>query len=453
MRQIKRSTGVGCVLALLGLCGIIFFGNIVYAAKSIRFLTDETDPASVKVYKEIIAEYESKHPDIKIVMEFVPPGEDLILKQSAALVIGKPPEISGILATQLVRWVKDGHMEPVDDVISEIGKDDFIEGTIFRVDGHYYGLPYSSAGAAYWVRTDLFEKKGLTLPKTWQSTLQALEKLTEDTDGDGTIDRYGIAVPCGKTRATQLFLCTLMWQQGQTWFDKDFNPIFNTPKTAAALKLFGEIAKYAPPGIGEYSYGELVTGFVSERVATTWYWGRVLGRVARDAPHILEHIKAIPIPTDNLRATQHSLDILGIFKDSKYPQEAKEFAKFLITGERAVKFMHTVPAHAGPCLKSVWNLPTLWENPLLKSHRDSAEVFFGTASYGLDPVTEAGAYPKGDKMVRMEGVINPYFGKVEAEGIPAMMAQKHILQGTPAEEVVNWGYAWIKRLVEEAKRQ
>src|SRR5690606_28719970 len=43
-------------------------------------------------------------------------------------------------------------------------------------------------------RTDLFEEAGLTPPETWDEFIEVAKKLTVDTDGDGSIDRWGFAM-------------------------------------------------------------------------------------------------------------------------------------------------------------------------------------------------------------------------------------------------------------------
>lgn len=64
------------------------------------------------------------------------------------------------------------------------------------VDGAHYGVPTGFVPLSVVYNKALFEKAGITtFPTTWDEWKAAAKKLTVDADGDGTPERYGLALP------------------------------------------------------------------------------------------------------------------------------------------------------------------------------------------------------------------------------------------------------------------
>jgi multiple sugar transport system substrate-binding protein len=63
-------------------------------------------------------------------------------------------------------------------------------------NGNYYGVPFSAHTFAFFIRSDWRKKLGLALPKTWQDLVNmAVAFTTQDPDGDGRADTYGLDIP------------------------------------------------------------------------------------------------------------------------------------------------------------------------------------------------------------------------------------------------------------------
>src|SRR3546814_12857308 len=91
------------------------------------------------------------------------------------------------------------------------------------VDGKIYEVPYTLGNfSVLFYRKDLLDAKGIAVPKTWDEVEKAAAALT----GDGV---YGFVFPAGKNRMTSIFLSSLMWSAGGTYFDQDLNVPFNKP--------------------------------------------------------------------------------------------------------------------------------------------------------------------------------------------------------------------------------
>ncbi|MGI6558382.1 MAG: ABC transporter substrate-binding protein [Limnochordia bacterium] len=95
-----------------------------------------------------------------------------------------------------------------------------------------------------WYRKDLFEEKGLDVPKTWSEWLHAAKELTIDTDGDGKPDIYGMLQYLYDTEPQAI--TNLMYTSGASTFDENGNVAINSPAMKASVDFLKEIWKSTP---------------------------------------------------------------------------------------------------------------------------------------------------------------------------------------------------------------
>jgi len=160
-----------------------------------------------------------------------------------------------------------GYLQPLDQFIFEpkkaIGPDfEFTDGTMeiedipFRVrdmyivNGKYYAFPHdSNINEMYW-REDVFKENGISAltDVTWDEVLEIAQKLTQDTNGDGTIDQYGFVASFERGVLLASLFETVFWAYNGKLFDEKFNPMLNTEAGKKATRILAESLKYAPPG-------------------------------------------------------------------------------------------------------------------------------------------------------------------------------------------------------------
>ncbi|MEW5815057.1 MAG: sugar ABC transporter substrate-binding protein [Spirochaetota bacterium] len=402
-------------------------------------------------FKKAIEQYEGNHPNVKVQLELVS-ADNLIPYYATNLAGGNTPDIGVTWDSLTIEYVTKDYALPLDDIVNDMGGiDEFVKYSLFNKDGHIYNMPYAGGGPVLWIRKDLFEKYNIKIPETWDEWLDAAKKLTLDTNNDGSIDIYGTTIAAGKNNMTEAILFVLIWQTGHTAFDADMKPTFNNEGTIKALQFLKNLAKYCPPGIGEYSYYEMIDALSSKRVASTIYWGRVLGHLKDNAPDLLDKIQAVPLPTDKIKVTYSSHDDYLVFKNSKYPEIAKDFLKFIVTGDRMADFLLTVPGHLLPVTKANTKLESFWNDPFVKQQKKNIEVLFEVPNYGISMANEAGAKIVNGKFVPLEGMFNSVYAKVEAQYIVPQAVQKVIIQGMSPEDTAKWGQAEMERIISELK--
>lgn len=123
-------------------------------------------------------------------------------------------------------------------------------------DGKTYAIPYSAQANALLVRSDWLQKLGLQAPKTWDD-LEAVAKAftTQDPDGDGQADTYGLAVPASTKRGyASWYFSNFLWAAGGDFIKKSgggYLPAMSDLASVKAMEWFRGLqcdAKVVQPG-------------------------------------------------------------------------------------------------------------------------------------------------------------------------------------------------------------
>lgn len=428
---------------------------------TIRLLTTESDPPSQKVYNAAVTEFTGQNPNIKIEVEYV--GFDA---RTEKLVTGlgakKVAHLAQLVPHEVVEYAILGYLSPLDEIVAETGGREkwqvtSLDATV--VNGKNYALPYAGDGyRTLWCRMDLLEKNAIQPPTTWDEWKAAAEKLTQDTNGDGAVDQFGVALPGAKAGWTVSNYMRFLWQTGETVFDKDFNVTFGKEGSVRALQFYKDMVKFGPPAYASYSYSETIDAYVTGQVATQPYAGRTLMRVYENAPQLVEVTRGIKHPVGPIGGDVGLVnwDMYGVFNEKvgvnpAEQEAAKKFLKFLVIGKVATDFMLTVPGHMIPPHLSTLEDQNLWNgHPLMISHRKEIDWLYNTQN-SLMEVTEAGAGITAQKVT--PGVVNPHWNAVASAKVIETMVQRAIVSNEEPKAAVDWGASEIKRVTEESKKK
>lgn len=430
---------------------VMFMGTGVIAQqnKIVRFLNNETDPPSVNFYKKAIAEFEEKNPNVTIEMELIS-TDGRLQKIMASLSSRTMPDVFKLLSEERFQFARSGYITPLDDIANEIGIDDFVEGSIVKVDGEIYDLPYTLGNfSVLWYRNDILDANNISAPKTWDEMLTTAKKITK-------VDTFGFVYPAGKNRMNSIFLSTMMWSAGGTYFDKDLNVTFNNPGTIAALRYLKEMAAYSPRGIASYSYGEMVNTYLTGKIGLDIYAPRLIANLVTNTPALLPKTSAAPMPAGPSGIgvkflSTNSYAVASTSVGGKNPEQAKKFLKFILSAERMRNFSLTAFPHLIPPLKSIQKEVINAGLAQLGGRKELAMIPFDTSN-SLDFENEAGAtFVNGE--VKKSGVINPYIGSIVARGIPAEVVQRVVINNEEPEKAAAWGAARMNALVNAQRKK
>lgn len=213
------------------------------------------------------------------------------------------------------------------------------------VDGTFVFMPWQNNTSAMVYRKDLFEEKGIQVPANWEEFLEAAKELTEDTDGDGKIDRYGSAFAGTRNDSAEsrfqtfalTFGCDFITPNG----DGTFTSGFGTDAYKNAMKTFVRLAVeegVTPPGFVETGYSEAYTMIAADEACMFFSPSNVLGGIYNANPEMRGKMGSFPMPTAEGVDPVTSFSSVGmtISSTSKNPEVAADFLKYMTSVENSV---------------------------------------------------------------------------------------------------------------------
>ncbi len=328
----------------------------------VRVWHTETEPQTIQAVDNIARRFEAKNPGVRIETQGLAWAE-LEGKITAAIAAGNPPELSHGQPITCTALQSKGLLNPLDEVVKAIGEDNIWEQVkrVCNVGGKQYGLVHAAGTSLLIYRKDLADKAGLQPPKTWADLIANAKALTQDTNGDGKIDIYGISIP-GDNLFINIILGELIKANGGVLFDEANKPQLTDHKMIEVLEFWRELAKYAPPGWEGQGYLQTFQNLYEQKAAMMFEgYGRGAGMIERYAPKDMANDKTFAVwvkphgPSGVEPAVQVDEEPWMLFKASKNQKEAIEFLKFFYQDDNYLEYVSTVPIHLFPITKSLRN--------------------------------------------------------------------------------------------------
>jgi len=367
------------------------------AAKKVplRVVSTEGDPKAIEVATAMCDAYMKEHPDVEIAYENIP-WDDYMPKAMAAAAAKEDFGVQLSWASQQGELASEGLVAWVDDVIDKVGRGDFREASLLEYEGHNFLVPYFMTAGVLFYREDLFQEKGLEPPVTWDELRACCEAFTEDTDNDGTVDRWGITLPFSRTHSVHTFILSFLKANGGYLLAEDGSVVWDSPQNMETMEFLKSLLPYAPPGWSEASWGEEISNYYTGATAMARYGGRLLSRTKEFNEEIYQATKCVEMPTPNGRQEERISLVevagLGIWKDIADLEVAKDYAHSFVTGDNYMDWVHTVVPHYLPPRKSVVADPKYWEHPILQDKRDCVETMLKVLDTGTNFMFEHGSF-------------------------------------------------------------
>jgi multiple sugar transport system substrate-binding protein len=185
------------------------------------------DAAERQAYQSLVDAFSEKYPDIAVEMAHIPSQGDYRTRLATDYAAGTPPDVSFMNYRHYGAFAAKGLLEPLAPYLAEsdlIQPDDFypIALDAFTWQGELVCMPQNISSLVVYYNQDLFDAAGLPYPAddwTWETFLNTAVTLTQDTDGDGQIDQYGLGIEPSIQR-----LAPFVWQNGGQVVDDDAHP-------------------------------------------------------------------------------------------------------------------------------------------------------------------------------------------------------------------------------------
>jgi multiple sugar transport system substrate-binding protein len=244
-------------------------------------------------------------------------------------------------------------------------------------DGTRYTLPVKTNTLALFYDKKAFRQAGVDPPTTWDALTNAAQRLTVDSTGDGSPDRYGLLLPLGTREWTVWTWQTFLWQAGGAFVDRTtMQPAFDSPSGREALRYWVDLlhargaARLSAPGQG-WDLQPLIEGRVAMQINGPWSLPQL------DRSDSLDY-GVVPLPRHRQRATNIGGENLFILRsDPARERAAWAFARHLVHPETQQALVEK--GKSLPVLRSL--LETEWFHDRLAEH-DAYRVFFDALKHG-----------------------------------------------------------------------
>lgn len=372
---------------------------------------------------------------------------DVYIKLMTDISAGQPPNLISVESPIAFQLMAEGLLEPVDDLVDRIGRDRLAGGAKWEYWGGWKGkqyiIPAHHQSHLLVVRMDIIKELGLSDPNTWDwyDFLNAAKTITEKKKPK----MYGIVLALGRNLCTAYHFASFLHSAGGKMFDSQnkFEVVFNSPATVEALEFIKELYEFMPKGAVGYSFLECVDSIVMGQSAMTYYWGRVYGRSAKEAPEIFNNIESFlqpKHPKTGLRLNWNDFQGWAIPKQANpFIEEAKEALVYYQTKpEWLVRYCHSLMPNVSPVYKDVIDNPALYEHPFFETHKKTIMTYYVEALKN--------ASNTGNELLKG---INPLAGIVHGRLILAQTVQKTVLDNWSGKKAAEWGQAQLESIRKE----
>ena len=300
---------------------------------------DNNGGVRTDIWKEIIADFEKKNPDIKVNYVGIP-AASAQSKYDTAIQGGGLPDVGGVGTAMLAEVGVQGALEPLEGRLAKSPLKDKLNQNLVdssKAAGggdQLYQIPTSSNNGTLWYRTDLFKKAGLDAPTTWDKFYTAAAKLTDKGKNE-----FGFTIRGGEGSIAPA-LDAAYSQSGITSFWNGDTTTVNDPGNVAALEKYVALYKKDTPS------ADVNNDFT--KMVAQWDSGTI-GMLSHNLGSYQDHLKALgaqkfrglPNPTqaDGTRVQiSNPVDGLSLFKSSKNKAAAWKFIEFALSHEENSKF-------------------------------------------------------------------------------------------------------------------
>jgi ABC-type glycerol-3-phosphate transport system substrate-binding protein len=272
----------------------------------------------------IIERFNREHPNIEI--ENVPGNDSQVLVR---MVAGTGPDIYHVSWANFGSFVQNGLALDITELFDrdreEIQPEDIFPPALnaFQYGDKLFAMPHHLGGNLMYLNLDRFNIAGIPEPSwnwTWNDLAVMAGKLTLDTNGDGTVDVWGLANP-----SAWMFWASVIHSNGGKVYDKEeYKFYIDTDITRAAMRYLYDLAnvfKGAPgPGIRP-------NGLRVWQAGTT---GMVMAPATDDWQQVGYNFAVLPNPQGSAgTAMMGSAQPLAINPNCAHIEEAWTFLKWI----------------------------------------------------------------------------------------------------------------------------
>ncbi|WP_164472905.1 ABC transporter substrate-binding protein [Cohnella candidum] len=370
-----------------------------------------SEEATKGALEEMAKQFTELHPNVKIEFVGIPFGD---IKQQTFVMAssGNAPDIIQTFTASFPTYAASDIVIPLDDLLGQ----DYINDLLpsykqdYTYNGKLMGVPWAPSPYVLYWNKELFKKAGLPdrAPQTYDEMLQfaaAISKLK--TDSGEQI--YGLGEATEKLPINGMIALRNIYSFNGSVFGADGKVNVNTPEVIETFKYYQKIVKdgLSPQGAKLKDLRNLFSIGRLGMYADGYYGRKVFQNLSGKGEAFDATWGAALIPTNK---TNESVSIgeahgLVVSKDSKHPEMAVEFIKFL-TDEKMISLYHdnsdvmsarksigALPAFNASELDKTLNAQLQHVKPLPANNQGLEQAYLEIAE-AVQKVTVAGESPE-----------------------------------------------------------
>ncbi|MFJ9695633.1 ABC transporter substrate-binding protein [Kitasatospora sp. NPDC101183] len=334
-RALSAAAGLLCT-ALLAACGSNG-GSGDTAAK------DDGKPVTLTFWgwakgtKDVVAAFNSSHPNIKVEYEEIPSGAaGGYAKISNAVKAHNAPDVFNVEYPQLPDFVSQGAVQDITSLAPDSLKSQYLPQAVelTTLGGRTWALPLDASPQAFYYRKDLFEQAGITAPpKTWDEFRTAAQKVKQAEPNT----RIATFFPDDPTTFE-----AMAWQDGAHLFSAkddawgvDLNGAGTKPTADYWQQMITDDLVRVQPSFSQPWTASLQKGETAGYLGASWGAGVLKGTL----PDAAGKWAVAPMPSRDGSPASGMLGgtTFAVSKDSKKARAAVEFATWATTTPEGIK--------------------------------------------------------------------------------------------------------------------
>ena len=282
---------------------------------------------------------------------------------------GGAPDVATFKLTATPSFVNNNQLACLDDFIANWEDKDQINESLYNTmktasgTDSIYVMPWNTQVLYVYYRPSMFEAAGVTVPTTYAEFLDACEKLTRDTDGDGKTDVYGFGMR-GFNGGQEPWGC-FIYAAGGDWEHLDSEGAIKGMQDYIDLYTKG----YAPETAPSDGFSQVIDNFKSGLTAMTIHH---IGSSAQMIETFGDDVDAFIFPAGEGQWTSMGATETVMFESCQNKEAAFEWMAYLATGKGQETWC-TVTGNV-PVAARVQELPVFQENRFMKVSIEGAPV-------------------------------------------------------------------------------
>jgi len=412
----------------------------------IRGIHEWGTPGEIANTNNIEGKFAQEYPQYKVDISSIS-SDDMRALTMAAIAGGGTLEIVDLFTGLYIEIAKENVLTDMTDIIN-VYKDQWYPSALtsanFEGSGTYYMFPsYVTPGPWVWWRKNVFEELGLPEPPyegddAFDKYLTMLKQAKDEGTRKYGKPFWGGVLPAGRSLFVSFLFYSFLWGNNMSAFDSDFNFILDKePVKSEAIEILRFMKKcydLSVPGSSSFEWFEAIDSFITGNMASSIYWGRMVGQVDDRAPDIAKEMDVAFLPHKKRKNPMVEVGGYGVLKDAKHAKEAMTFFEWLNRPENYAYLGLNVPLYSYPCRKDAVAQPVYLNDPLIQKYKHFAEwIPEQGATYGIDFLFEHLVMdPQGNPKP------NTKWADLQGNMWDVDMCQKVLLQNQDPKAAVEW---------------